>query len=258
MVPERLWEHSDSMLLNQSPLAPELNTHLLSSRHFQSFSCIFAGPARTVPCCHCRNCTVQTSLSLTQPLVASILWLFSFFFFRLEGCSIPLRGSLATTAANMDVVLELFDTYIFDSIYATILPAQSALAPNATFSSLKEAPTAAPDASTWTYEPATQYISFTPGKAAYMSEWPRDDIRRQYVTLFLITWYAAVSVLVPPFTVTDISFPGSSASWSTTSSPPYPTSSSSTRPPSTTPDTSRTRSASRCARRTSPSPSWPP
>jgi len=43
----------------------------------------------------------------------------------------------------MDIVLEAFDTFLFDPIYATLLPANiPALSPNATYSSLKEAPTA--------------------------------------------------------------------------------------------------------------------
>ncbi|KAL1608378.1 c-5 sterol desaturase [Paraconiothyrium brasiliense] len=91
----------------------------------------------------------------------------------------------------MDLVLEGFDSFLFDPIYATLLPAKTpGLSPNATFSSLREVPTAASYAAqnNWQYEPASQYLSFTPGKYAYMSEWARDDWRRQLVTLFLITW----------------------------------------------------------------------
>lgn len=93
----------------------------------------------------------------------------------------------------MDVVLEIADTFIFDPLYAFVLPAASAaLAGNATFSSLKEEPTgyARPHA-TWQYEPSTQYFSIQPSQYAYMSRWPRDDWKRQITTLYLITWYAS-------------------------------------------------------------------
>ena len=98
----------------------------------------------------------------------------------------------------MDLVLELFDTFLFDPIYATLLPAHTtSFAPNATFSSMREVPTGTPyiPQSTWEFKPASQYLSFTPRKYAYMSQWPRDDWRRQFLTLFLITWYVS---LYPP------------------------------------------------------------
>ncbi|KAF2490470.1 hypothetical protein BU16DRAFT_494513 [Lophium mytilinum] len=90
----------------------------------------------------------------------------------------------------MDLVLELFDTFLFDPIYATVFPASSAfsgLKGNATLSSIREAATGIP-AAVWQYEPASEYLSFTPGKYAYMSELPRDDWRRQLLSLFIITW----------------------------------------------------------------------
>ena len=70
-------------------------------------------------------------------------------------------------------------------MWATLLPAkQPAYAPNAT-SSVREIPT------TWQFVPASDYLSFTPRKYACMSQWPRDDWRRQLVTLFLIIWCVA-------------------------------------------------------------------
>lgn len=94
----------------------------------------------------------------------------------------------------MDIVLEVFDTFLFDPIYATLLPAGAAqFAPNGTFSSMRELPTVLPSAAaSWEYKPATQYISFEPGKYAYMSQWTRDDWRRQLLSLYMITWYASV------------------------------------------------------------------
>lgn len=93
----------------------------------------------------------------------------------------------------MDIVLEVADTFIFDHIYSSILPVSVApLSTNATFASLKHEPTSfALPAATWQYEPATKYFSVQPRQAAYESAWPRDDWRRQLITLYLITWYAA-------------------------------------------------------------------
>ena len=92
----------------------------------------------------------------------------------------------------MDIVLEIADSFIFDPLYAKILPAASshAFASNATYSSIKAEPTsfAVPHA-TWQYEPSTHYFSIEPSKYAYMSSLTRDDWRRQAFTLFLITWY---------------------------------------------------------------------
>jgi lathosterol oxidase len=99
---------------------------------------------------------------------------------------------LATELPAMDLVLETFDAVLFDSLYAIVLPVQRLdLASNGTYSSLREAPTAAPYVAqnTWHYKAASQYWSLPPSEYAYMSEWTRDDWRRQLVTLFLITWY---------------------------------------------------------------------
>ncbi|KAJ5021038.1 hypothetical protein J3E73DRAFT_355145 [Bipolaris maydis] len=96
----------------------------------------------------------------------------------------------------MDVVLEVADTFIFDPLYAKLLPAYpAALVANATLSSIREEPTAyARPHATWHYEPATQFFSTTPSKYAYMSQWPRDDWRRQALSLYLITWLFGVLV----------------------------------------------------------------
>ena len=93
----------------------------------------------------------------------------------------------------MDIVLEVTDTFVFDHIYSSLLPATfSAPTANATFSSIKEEPTGfALPAATWQYQPASKYFSVQPSQAAYESTWPRDDWRRQLLTLYLITWYAA-------------------------------------------------------------------
>jgi lathosterol oxidase len=97
----------------------------------------------------------------------------------------------------MDVVLEVFDTFIFDSIYATLLPASSTSpvakyvksVTNATFSSMREGSTDLPQvAHQWVYEPSTHYLNIQPYHWAYESSLPRDNIYRQFLTLFTITW----------------------------------------------------------------------
>jgi lathosterol oxidase len=92
----------------------------------------------------------------------------------------------------MDIVLEVFDTFLFDAVWATVYPGSpshpslknSQNAASATFSSMREVATARP-------KPSTQFFQLEPSKYAYMSAWPRDNICRQGITLYLITWYAA-------------------------------------------------------------------
>ncbi|RFU25984.1 hypothetical protein B7463_g10345, partial [Scytalidium lignicola] len=84
----------------------------------------------------------------------------------------------------MDILLEATDTFFFDYAYSAILPAAPApynLGGNSTL-------TATTDASAWQYHPASKYISWTPSEAAYASAWSRDNIYRQAMSLFLITW----------------------------------------------------------------------
>jgi hypothetical protein len=147
----------------------------------------------------------------------------------------------------MDIILEIVDTYLFDPLYAKLLPGASppSFGANATYSSFKAEPTsyAVPHA-TWQYEPSTHYFSLQPSQYAYMSAWARDDWRRQAVTLFLITWYALSQWHVSKVPANSL-VAGSSVSSYTSSSPACPISSSSTRRPSTTRDTSRTKWRSR-------------
>ena len=92
----------------------------------------------------------------------------------------------------MDIVLEVFDTFLFDALWATVYPAsysQASLkipqnAASSTFSSMREIATGRP-------KPSTQFFQLEPSNYAYMSAWPRDNIYRQGITLYLITWYAA-------------------------------------------------------------------
>ena len=82
----------------------------------------------------------------------------------------------------MDIVLECFDTYALDYLYASLLPAQTPVY-NATRGSVP-----AQAAPAWKFEPASAYLSFTPGPNAYLSQWNRDDWRRQLLSLYTITW----------------------------------------------------------------------
>ncbi|KAI1212987.1 C-5 sterol desaturase [Annulohypoxylon truncatum] len=84
----------------------------------------------------------------------------------------------------MDVVLELTDTFIADYLYALALPAKSIpydfLDPTTN--------TTVQDFSSWEFKTVNPYFHFEPTKYAYMSEWNRDNIYRQFTTLFLVTW----------------------------------------------------------------------
>jgi len=89
----------------------------------------------------------------------------------------------------MDVVLEVFDTFAFDRLYAAALPAVSSfntqkLAPNATFANVGQLPSV----SSYNYEPASRFMSFEPSEFAYMSQWSRNNAYRQGLSLFFITW----------------------------------------------------------------------
>lgn len=93
----------------------------------------------------------------------------------------------------MDIVLEVLDTFLFDRFWSTVYPASTFNYPKdavkhstATFSSIRELPTA--------IHSSTQFFQLAPSRYAYMSKWPRDNIWRQFCTLYLITWYASPSV----------------------------------------------------------------
>ena len=97
----------------------------------------------------------------------------------------------------MDIVLEVFDTFGFDYMYSKLLPASTPSAfaqaakhaASSTFSSLKEGATMHPTDPSWSFDPASKLLSFEPSQWAYRSQWPRDNIYRQALSLYLITWY---------------------------------------------------------------------
>ncbi|CAF9906368.1 c-5 sterol desaturase [Imshaugia aleurites] len=87
----------------------------------------------------------------------------------------------------MDIVLEVLDTFLFDRFWSTIYPASTWNHPKnavkdatTTFSSMRELPTA--------IHSSTHFFQLAPSRYAYMSEWPRDNIWRQFFSLYLITW----------------------------------------------------------------------
>jgi lathosterol oxidase len=86
----------------------------------------------------------------------------------------------------MDIALELCDTYIFDHIYAALLPASPA--PYNLKNGIGTLASWDATSSPWQYQPASSFISFPPGEAAYQSQWRRDNMIRQILSLYLITW----------------------------------------------------------------------
>lgn len=102
----------------------------------------------------------------------------------------------------MDIVLEVLDTYAFDYAYAYFLPAKPA--PYG-FGDVNGANSTAQTLSSWQYKPATHLFSLEPSQAAYMSAWPRDNIYRQAISLYLITWF----VICPRVELSSLSVPDS-------------------------------------------------
>lgn len=143
----------------------------------------------------------------------------------------------------MDIVLEVFDTFLFDRFWSTVYPASTLKYPDValkdattTFSSMRELPTA--------ISSSTQFFQLAPSRYAYMSEWPRDNIWRQFFTLYLITWYLSPSAStynLRSFLSNTTSALGFSVSYSTSSLPLSHTSLSSTMLPSLIPNTSNTK-----------------
>ncbi|KAI1393478.1 C-5 sterol desaturase [Hypoxylon trugodes] len=85
----------------------------------------------------------------------------------------------------MDVVLELTDTFIADYVYAYAHPLKSAAPYD--YLDVANNSTAQP-LSSWQFKTSNPYFPVEPSKYAYMSAWDRDNVYRQGITLFLITW----------------------------------------------------------------------
>lgn len=86
----------------------------------------------------------------------------------------------------MDIVVEVLDTFAFDYIYANCHPARPAPYdyPYPPSNETQTQQVFSP----WTYKPSTNFFSLPPSQHAYMSAWPRDNIYRQAVSLFMIVW----------------------------------------------------------------------
>lgn len=102
----------------------------------------------------------------------------------------------------MDIVLEVFDTFVFDYLYARALPLSSVSSDvvsnifNGVNSTVASAITQANGIGNgFVYSPSTKYFSLEPFQYAYQSSLPRDNGFRQVFSLFLITW--SVCILYP-------------------------------------------------------------
>ncbi|KAK5680863.1 c-5 sterol desaturase [Elasticomyces elasticus] len=103
----------------------------------------------------------------------------------------------------MDVVLEFVDTFLFDRLYANVLPISSAVSSfnpvstiaaslkgydyNNTFNAAASLAEGSYARSGWQYIPSTQYFTLQPSEYAYMSKWDRDNMWRQLLSLYAIT-----------------------------------------------------------------------
>ncbi|KAK4921237.1 c-5 sterol desaturase [Elasticomyces elasticus] len=103
----------------------------------------------------------------------------------------------------MDVVLEFVDTFLFDRLYANVLPISSAVSSfnpvstiaaslkgydyNNTFNAAASLAEGSYARSGWQYTPSTQYFTLQPSEYAYMSKWDRDNVWRQLLSLYAIT-----------------------------------------------------------------------
>lgn len=102
----------------------------------------------------------------------------------------------------MDFVLEIFDTLAFDRLYANLLPISPAVSTfdpistiaaswkgyaewNATYTQPIGGEFAR---SGWQFEPASSFFHIEPSEYAYMSRWDRDNVYRQFVSLYIVTW----------------------------------------------------------------------
>ncbi|KAK2794937.1 c-5 sterol desaturase [Onygenales sp. PD_12] len=89
----------------------------------------------------------------------------------------------------MDVILEVLDTFLFDYLYAAVVPGSTAGGLTSKIANgLNITESALGAGAGYVYSPSTRYFSLEPSKYAYKSALPRDNIYRQFITLYLITW----------------------------------------------------------------------
>jgi len=94
----------------------------------------------------------------------------------------------------MDIVLEVFDYLFFDRAYATILPAAGGFGSLAGFAAQNASTILDSSKATrsYQYSPSSKFFTLEPTEWAYQSQWQRDTIWRQAVSLFIITWYVII------------------------------------------------------------------
>ena len=102
----------------------------------------------------------------------------------------PSPPSTVSVPSIMDIILELWDTFIGDRLYSTLLPASlsSSVSLPAFVNAAANTSMALFGPEPFVYEQATQMIYLEPSKYAYLSAWPRNNIYRQFTSFFLITW----------------------------------------------------------------------
>ncbi|KAF2720594.1 ERG3, C-5 sterol desaturase [Polychaeton citri CBS 116435] len=122
----------------------------------------------------------------------------------------------------MDIILEVLDTFPFDRLYATVLPINrdfSAFDPistiatslksyadphaNATWEHQAAGYEGGSSRSGWQYTPASQHVSLVPGDYAYLSKLDRDNVYRQSLSLFIMTWFFGLLIY---FTMATLSY----------------------------------------------------
>lgn len=85
----------------------------------------------------------------------------------------------------MDVVLEAADWAFFDRFYSTVAPLTSS-SYNATFGDIASFQKP--------YVPASKYMPLGTTDFTYTSAVDRDNIYRQFISLYLITWYVSTTL----------------------------------------------------------------
>lgn len=103
---------------------------------------------------------------------------------------LPLSFPTLSVPSIMDIILELWDTFIGDRLYSTLLPASlsSSVSLPAFVNAAANTSMALFGPEPYVYEQATQMIYLEPSKYAYLSAWPRNNVYRQFTSFFLITW----------------------------------------------------------------------
>ncbi|KAJ5675904.1 Delta(7)-sterol 5(6)-desaturase [Penicillium macrosclerotiorum] len=104
----------------------------------------------------------------------------------------------------MDIILEIWDTFIGDHLYSTLLPTSVAASVSLpAFINANSSLALFGNGDSFVYEPATQLFRLEPSQYAYLSAWPRDNMYRQFMSFFLITWIFGLLVY---FVVATLSF----------------------------------------------------